>query len=70
VALAEEMESDSAPLKSRITLALHRWKTEAGLAGVRDPEALSGLPEDEREGWRSFWAEVDALLKRARGPRP
>jgi serine/threonine-protein kinase len=45
--------------------AITRWKTDPGLAGVREPEALAALPEAERAEWRSFWDEVDALLQRA-----
>ena len=37
------------------------------LAGVRDPAALSDLPEPERQEWQAFWQEVEGLL---RGPSP
>jgi serine/threonine-protein kinase len=43
------------------------WKRDADLAGVRDPRALSGLPDEERDAWRALWGDVDALLKAARG---
>jgi hypothetical protein len=32
------------------------------LAGVRDPEALAVLPEDERAAWQAFWREVQGWL--------
>jgi tetratricopeptide (TPR) repeat protein len=45
--------------------ALQDWQRTPDLAGLRDTAALAALPEAEREAWRTFWAEVDALLKRA-----
>ena len=33
------------------------------LAGVRDPEALIKLPQEEQKAWRDLWADVDTLLK-------
>jgi serine/threonine-protein kinase len=48
--------------------ALTRWRQEPALAGVRDKEALARLPAAEAAAWMAFWAEVDALLARARLP--
>jgi hypothetical protein len=42
----------------------------SGLTGVRDADALAKLPEAGRTAWQAPWAEVDALLARARGGRP
>jgi len=39
---------------------LQNWRRNRDLAGVRD--AIDDLPEDEREGWRKLWADVDAAL--------
>jgi hypothetical protein len=50
--------------------ALAHWRGDPDLAGVRDAGALTKLPEGERGAWQSLWAEVDALLARARGGRP
>jgi serine/threonine-protein kinase len=47
---------------------LTRWKQDRDLAGIREPEALAGLPEAERKGWHALWADVDSLLKRAAAP--
>lgn len=47
--------------------ALESWTRDPDLAGVRDPDALDRLPEDERAAWRALWAEVDRLLQRAEG---
>jgi hypothetical protein len=49
---------------------LHFWKAEPNLAGVRDADALAKLPESERTAWSALWADVDALLAKARGERP
>ena len=46
------------------------------LVRVRDPETLDKLPREERQAWRDFWDEVDALhypgapaARAAQGPR-
>jgi tRNA A-37 threonylcarbamoyl transferase component Bud32 len=33
------------------------------LAGVRNPAALTNLPEPERRTWQAFWQEVERLLR-------
>jgi hypothetical protein len=33
---------------------------------VRHPRSLLRLPADERRHWQQLWADVDALLQRAR----
>ena len=35
------------------------------LAGLRDRDAFSALPESEREGCEAFWSGVEALRQRA-----
>jgi Flp pilus assembly protein TadD len=45
--------------------ALHHWRDDLDLAGVRDADALDRLPEAERAEWRRLWADVDALLQKA-----
>jgi tetratricopeptide (TPR) repeat protein/tRNA A-37 threonylcarbamoyl transferase component Bud32 len=47
------------PEKARA--ALRAWLREDGLALVRE-DLLAGLPERERSAWRTFWAEVSALV--------
>jgi serine/threonine-protein kinase len=50
--------------------ALRHWRQDKDFAGVRDADALAGLPDDERKDWGSLWAEVDALLAKATaGPK-
>jgi tetratricopeptide (TPR) repeat protein len=51
--------------RAAVLRVLTRWGQDPDLRGVRDTEELKRLPQDEREGWESFWAEVAALRKRA-----
>ncbi len=46
---------------------LRHWQTDKDLSGVRDPESLAKLPAEEQEAWQQFWAEVEAVLKKASG---
>jgi serine/threonine-protein kinase len=47
---------------------LRRWQADLDLAGLRDEAALSHLTEEERQACRRLWADVDALLQKARDP--
>jgi hypothetical protein len=49
---------------------LPHWKADPDLAGILDREAIDKLPDEERQAWRDFWSEVDALLAKAGGNRP
>jgi serine/threonine-protein kinase len=49
---------------------LRHWKADTDLAGLREHEALERLPKDEQDALRSFWAEVDTLLKRSTALAP
>ena len=53
--------------RPKIARTLAHWKADADLAGIRDDEALAGLPEAEREAFRSLWADVEALRVKAAG---
>ncbi len=44
---------------------LEHWLHDRDLEGVRDPEELAKLPEEEMKAWRALWAEVRALLEKA-----
>ena len=54
----------------RVRQMLEHWKADSDLAGVRDEAGLAKLPEAERRAWQALWADVEALLKKARGDRP
>jgi serine/threonine-protein kinase len=42
--------------------ALQHWQKDTDLAGVREPSALTRLPEAERHAWQQLWQDVQALL--------
>jgi serine/threonine protein kinase/Flp pilus assembly protein TadD len=44
---------------------LRQWQRDPDLAGLRDPAAVAGLPDHERQACRQLWADVEALLTRA-----
>ncbi len=47
---------------------LRHWQTDKDLSGVRDEKELAKLPaEEEQAAWKQFWAEVEAVLKKASG---
>jgi tetratricopeptide (TPR) repeat protein len=50
--------------------AVSRRLRDPELAGVRAPDALARLPEDERVAWRAFWTDLGSLLSKAREARP
>jgi tetratricopeptide (TPR) repeat protein len=52
--------------RSTIMRTLTRWRNAPDLAGVRDPNEMGNLSEGEREAWRKFWAEAEALRKKVR----
>lgn len=68
--LTKYLDSDKPPARALVRDAIQRWRHVPELTGVRAPHALAELREVERDGWRKFWADVDALLVRARGPSP
>jgi serine/threonine-protein kinase len=45
---------------------LRRWLAAPSFAGVRGAEALAGLPAEERQEWAKFWADVEAVRRKAR----
>ncbi|MCI0742296.1 MAG: tetratricopeptide repeat protein [Gemmataceae bacterium] len=48
---------------------LQHWQRNPDLAGLRDDAELAKLEKAERESWRRLWADVDALIKEARGKK-
>ncbi len=70
VSWAKTLDGAPAQMKANIAPTLKHWKTDSDLAGIRDPEALAKLPDPERKLWQALWVDVEALLKRAEGPKP
>ncbi len=66
-ASAKCLDGGDPKLRDQVARTLQHWKSDTDLTGIRDREALTKLPEAERNAWQSLWAEVEGLLKRARG---
>lgn len=54
--------------RGAIARDLRSWQLNPRLSGIRDPEALAELPDEEQQAWRALWADVDTLLKQALAP--
>jgi tetratricopeptide (TPR) repeat protein len=67
---SQALDKKSGQDRRSVVRVLEYWKVDRDLAGVRDGDALAKLPEADQKAWRAFWAEVDALLKKARGAGP
>jgi len=59
---------NSAPPQARqsISRTLDHWKADTDLTGLRDPAPMATVTADEQKACRAVWAEVDALLAKAR----
>jgi serine/threonine-protein kinase len=55
-------------LSAEVRQKLQDWRQNPEFAGVRDKLALENLPQAEREQWRPFWNDVDALLQKVSAP--
>src|SRR5262249_11262393 len=63
---AKMLDAGNPQTRPIVQQTLVHWTADADLAGVRDADVLAKLPEAERATWRSLWAEVEAVLARAR----
>jgi serine/threonine protein kinase/tetratricopeptide (TPR) repeat protein len=63
---AKQAAKDDPKERERVRQTLKHWQTDIDLTGLREQEAVAQLPAGEREAWREFWAEVEALLQQAR----
>jgi serine/threonine-protein kinase len=54
--------------RQAIARTLEHWREDTDLASVRDKHALDSLSEGERAMWKTLWADVDRLLKKALTP--
>jgi serine/threonine-protein kinase len=50
--------------------SLNGWRQAPDLYGVRNPSALTRLPEAERAAWTALWGRVDGVLARMKNTRP
>ena len=67
---SKKLDTGNARDRDVVVQALQHCKQCGDLHGIRDTEALAKLPEAERKQWQALWADVEALLKRAEGPKP
>jgi tetratricopeptide (TPR) repeat protein len=68
-AYARLAESDDPAARQTVRQRLEHWQKDTDLAGLRDPDAISKLPPQEREACRKLWADVATLLERTQ-PKP
>jgi hypothetical protein len=61
----KKLESNKPEEKNVVARFLKNAVGDSDLVGVREAAELAKLPVDEREKWKQFWVEVEALLKRA-----
>jgi len=69
-AWSKVLEKAPPAARQSISQTLQHWKADSDLAGLRDAALLAKLPEAEQKVCRAFWAEVDALLKKAGDAKP
>jgi tetratricopeptide (TPR) repeat protein len=62
---AKQLKSNKPVDRALMQQKLRHWQRDPDLAGIRGAAAVAWLPEAERIACRQFWADVDALLKRA-----
>jgi serine/threonine-protein kinase len=60
------LENDADKSRPAIVELMRHWLADTDFAGVRGDDALSKLPEAERQPWRQLWAEAADLLARAK----
>jgi tetratricopeptide (TPR) repeat protein len=61
------MEKSAGKAGPTITQRMRHWLQDTDFAVVRGAEALSKLPEAERQSWQQLWAEVADTLEKSRG---
>ncbi|PWT85229.1 MAG: hypothetical protein C5B58_03390 [Acidobacteria bacterium] len=59
------LQKGNAKAKAQLPLVMREWQADQDLAGLREPDALTKLPPDERAECLALWEEVAALLRRA-----
>jgi Tfp pilus assembly protein PilF len=69
----KQAHSGTLQAQALVSETLEHWKVDSDLAGIRDETAVKALAEEEQRAIRALWAEVDAVLAKARAgtePRP
>jgi Tfp pilus assembly protein PilF len=69
----KQAQSGQPQAQALVSQNLQHWKVDSDLVGIRDETAVKALAEEEQRAIRALWAEVDAVLAKARAgtaPRP
>src|SRR5262249_24930403 len=64
------LDKDAAKVWPTVRAKMRYWLADRAFAGVRGPEALAKLPDDERRAWQQLWDDVAGLLKKALEAQP
>jgi Flp pilus assembly protein TadD len=67
--LTKDLEKATPRDRGALVETLRHWQDDVDLAGLRDKKKLARLPAAERPAWDRLWAEVAALVGRARERR-
>src|SRR5262249_34405677 len=59
------LEGGKAQSRALVRSKMQHWRNDDAFAGIRGKDALAHIPAEERKEWERFWAEVDALIRRA-----
>jgi tetratricopeptide (TPR) repeat protein len=62
---ASLLEGAEPSIRKEIASQLGDWQKNPDLAGVRDEAGLTQFPREEREVWKKFWSDADALREKA-----
>jgi eukaryotic-like serine/threonine-protein kinase len=62
------LDGSKGQARAQVRARLQHWRSDDDFAGVRGADALARIPAEERKEWERFWAEVDALIRRASEP--
>jgi tetratricopeptide (TPR) repeat protein len=61
-----QLERGTEQDRVEVQIALHIWRSDSGLAGVRDAGLLAAFASEERAAWQQLWADVATLAAKAR----
>jgi serine/threonine-protein kinase len=64
----KQLQSGKPADRAAVQKALRHWQKDSDLAGLREKAALAKLPAEDRAAWEKLWADVAALLKKAKAP--
>jgi hypothetical protein len=62
----KHLESSETEDRAVVLRTLLHWQRDNDLASIRDKDAVAKLPAKEQEACKKLWADVEALLKKAR----